>query len=75
MPLFIEVHDPSLRSFGSSARHLVERLVVMGYTLHALEAEGLGEGMDAAEALAFLQSSRNGYADFLCLPSLGQGST
>jgi FkbM family methyltransferase len=66
--IFIEVDDPSLQRFGSSAGELLRKLADRGYTGHVLTKAGLGPA-EAPEELAARTAAS--YIDVLFLPDGG----
>lgn len=66
--IFVEVDEPSLQRFGSSASELIGSLAERGYRGHVLTRAGLGEA-EAPEALVTRAASA--YIDVLFLPNGG----
>lgn len=67
--LFIEVQEESLRRLGSSPEEVLGWATARGYSIHTLEKHGISSPEPLEEALRIVDQSRNGYCDFLMLPS------
>jgi FkbM family methyltransferase len=65
--LFIEVDDPHLKRFGSSARALLTSCTARGYALHTLTGKDISSALTVDQALTFGEAK--GYTDFLLLPA------
>lgn len=65
--LFVEVHDQSLRRYGSSSRSLLDACSSLGYTPRVLSPRAVSSALTVEEILDL--ESRRGYVDVLWLPS------
>lgn len=63
--LFVEIHEPGLREFGTNAREVIEHLASLGYAGHRISRRGIGPAEDPA-TLAAVFARR--YGDALFLP-------
>jgi FkbM family methyltransferase len=64
--IFIEIHDASLRRYGSSARALLETCLSLGYTLRVLSRRVVSSALSVDEVLGL--ETQRGYVDVLLLP-------
>jgi FkbM family methyltransferase len=63
--LFIEVHEPGLATFGTSAAELVDHVAALGYEGHRLSRRGMGPAEAPADLVAAFARR---YGDVLFLP-------
>ncbi len=63
--LFVEIHEPGLREFGTSALEVIDHLAALGYDGHRISRRGIGPAEDPAP-LAEVFARR--YGDALFLP-------
>ncbi|MGH7898205.1 MAG: FkbM family methyltransferase [Candidatus Binatia bacterium] len=64
--IFIEIHDASLRHYGSSARALVEICLGLGYAFHEPARGGSSPALTVDQILDL--EAQRGYVDVLLLP-------
>jgi FkbM family methyltransferase len=65
--LFLEVDEPQLRRYGSSAAELLASVTALGYAIHSRVGEGISKPLSVDEALA--AGETKAYDDFLLLPA------